>query len=229
MTWSAARLAWYRVRATLRRRLAGYLGLAVVVGLIGGVALASVTAARRTDSAYPDYLASTNPSDLIIQPNTNVQGGTAAQANQAYQEGLDRIRHLSHVRGLATADSINAALLTPRGGYGPVLFTQVQLVASSDGMFTRQDRLTIIAGRKAVRPDEVVATTWSGCTARWPAMTVSRSWRVNMPSRLVTSCTWVNSTGPYPPPGVSIVALTASAVARPRTCGRCRSRLSRSR
>jgi FtsX-like permease family len=159
VTRSAARLAWYRVRATFRRRLGGYLALAVVVGLIGGVALASVTAARRTDSSYPDYLAGTNPSGLIIQPNTNSNAATAAQANEGYQNLLSRIRHLPHVRGLATADSINAALLTPRGGYGPVLFTQVQLVASSDGMFAGQDRLTVTAGRRAVRPDEVVATS----------------------------------------------------------------------
>jgi hypothetical protein len=153
------RLAWYRLRSTLHRRLAGYLALAILVGLIGGMAMASITAARRTDSSYPDYLASTNPSGLIIQPNTNFPAATAAQANAAYQNLLNRIRHLPHVRGLATADAINAALLTSRGGYGPVLFTQVQLVASGDGMFTRQDRLTVTAGRRAVRPDEVVATS----------------------------------------------------------------------
>ena len=159
MSRSPARLAWYRLRATLHRRLGGYLALTILVGLIGGVAMASVTAARRTDSSYPDYLTSTNPSDLIIQPNTNLAGAeNVAQAYRLYQQMLSRIRHLPHVRGLAAADAINAALLTPRGGYGPVLFTQVQLVASSDGMFTRQDQLTVIAGSKAVRPDEVVAT-----------------------------------------------------------------------
>jgi hypothetical protein len=158
VTRSAARLAWYRVRVTIRRRLPGYLGLAVVVGLIGGVAMASVTAARRTDSSYPDYLASTNPSSLIIQPNTNLSV-SPAQANQLYQDLLNRLRHLPHVRGLATADAVNAAMLTPRGGYGTVLFTQVQLVTSGDGMFTSQDRLTVTEGHRAVRPDQVVATT----------------------------------------------------------------------
>jgi FtsX-like permease family len=157
---SAAFLAWYRLRATFRRRIAGYLALAVLVGLIGGIALASVTAARRTDSSYPDYLASTNPSGLIIQPNSNFTGAeTAAQAYRLYRQLLTQMRHLPHVTGLATIDAFNAALLTPRGGYGPVLFTQVQLVASNDGMFTRQDRVTIIAGHKAVRSDEVVATS----------------------------------------------------------------------
>ena len=154
----AAYLAWYRLRATLRRRLGGYLALAVLVGLIGGIALASVTAARRTESSYPDYLASTNPSSLIIQPNSNINVSSAAQANQIYQHMLSRLRHLPHVTGLATADAVNAAMLTPRGGYGTVLFTQVQLVTSGDGMFTRQDRLTVTAGHRAVRANQVVAT-----------------------------------------------------------------------
>jgi FtsX-like permease family len=159
VTRSAARLAWYRVRVTIRRRVAGYLALAVVVGLIGGVAMASVTAARRTDSSYPDYLASTNPSSLIIQPNTNLNVSSAAQADRIYQNLLNRLRRLPHVRGLATADAVNATMLTPSGGYGTMLFTQVQLVTSGDGMFTRQDRLTVTEGHPAVRPNQVVATT----------------------------------------------------------------------
>jgi hypothetical protein len=162
---SAGYLAWYRLRATIRHRLGGYLALAVLVGLIGGIALASVTAARRTDSSYPDYLASTNPSGLIIQPNSNgTPGETAAQADRLYQGLLTELRHLPHVRALATAEAFYAALLTPHGGYGTVLFTQVQLVASSNGMFASQDRLTIVQGRKAVRPDEVVATTRAAAT-----------------------------------------------------------------
>ena len=160
MSRSAARLAWYRFRVTFRRRLGGYLALAVLVGLIGGLAMASMTAARRTDSSYPDYLASTNPSGLIVQPNSQSGSATtAAGADRLYRHLLDQMRHLPHVRGLVTTDAFNAALLTPRGGYGPVLFTQVQLVASDDGMFASQDRLTITAGRRAVRPGDVVATS----------------------------------------------------------------------
>jgi len=157
---SAANLAWYRFQVTFRHRLGGYLALAVLLGLIGGVAMAAITAARRTESSYPDYLASTNPSSLIIQPNSNDSSReTIAQIYRASQGQLTRLRHLPHVQGLVTADALNAATLTPRGGYGTVLFTQVQLVASRDGMFASQDRLTITAGRKAVRPDEVIATS----------------------------------------------------------------------
>jgi hypothetical protein len=154
-----ARVAWYRARATLHRRIGGYVALALLAGLVGGVAMAAMTAARRTDSSYPDYLASTRPSALIVQPNSNFAGvTTVAQAYRLYQGLLTHIRRLPHVRALATADAFNAATLTPRGGFGSVLFTQVQLVASPDGMFSRQDRVTIVSGHRAERPDEVVAT-----------------------------------------------------------------------
>ncbi|HMD94496.1 MAG TPA: hypothetical protein VKG80_17845 [Trebonia sp.] len=45
MSRQVLRVAWYRVLATARRRLAGYLGLAVVIGLTGGVAVGSAAAA----------------------------------------------------------------------------------------------------------------------------------------------------------------------------------------
>ncbi len=62
----AARVAWYRFRCTLRRRWPGYLALALLLGLVGGLAMGSVAAARRTQAAFPAYLASTNPSDLTV-------------------------------------------------------------------------------------------------------------------------------------------------------------------
>ena len=49
----AAHLAWYRFRVTFRRRVGGYLTLAVLLGLLGGVAMAALIAARRTESSYP--------------------------------------------------------------------------------------------------------------------------------------------------------------------------------
>jgi hypothetical protein len=63
------RLAWYRFRATFGRRWSGYLSLVLLVGLVGGVALASAAAARRTESSFPVFLASTDPSDLTVQNN----------------------------------------------------------------------------------------------------------------------------------------------------------------
>jgi hypothetical protein len=119
---AAARLAWYRYQATFRARLGGYLALAVLVGLIGGVAMASLTAARRTDSSYPDYLAGTSPSGLIVQPNSNLGGAeTVAQADRLCLRLLGQMRRLPHVSRLVTADAYNTAPLTRSGGFGPVI------------------------------------------------------------------------------------------------------------
>ena len=59
-------VAWYRFHATFRRRLGGYLSLVVLIGLVGGLAMASIAGARRTQSSYPTFVAGTNPSDLNV-------------------------------------------------------------------------------------------------------------------------------------------------------------------
>ena len=153
MNSPALRLAWYRFRATFRRRWSGYVALAALVGMVGGVALASVAAARRTDSSYPDFLASTNPSDLIVQPTTSPPYAPAFLDGQ-----LARLKHVRHVE---TAEGFNAATLTPDGKIAGFLITQVELVASLNGLYSDQDRLTIVRGRRAnpARADQVVATT----------------------------------------------------------------------
>ena len=153
MTGPVLRVAWYRFRATLRRRWSGYVGLTVLIALVGGVAMASLVAARRTDSSYPDFLAATNPSDLIVQPTT-----TPPYAPAFLDEQLARLRHVSHVEAV---EGFNAATLTPRGGIAGFLITQVELVASLDGFYSHQDRLTIVTGHRAnpARADQVVATT----------------------------------------------------------------------
>jgi hypothetical protein len=46
---NALRLTWYRFRTTFRRRLGGYVALALLTGLVGGGAMASITAA---DAAF---------------------------------------------------------------------------------------------------------------------------------------------------------------------------------
>ena len=148
------RLAWYRFRATFRRRWGGYLALAVLIGLVGGVAMGSVVAARRTDSSYPKFLASTNPSELVVQPFTT----------PSYSPGFVRqLARLPHVAGAAVAVPLTAATITPSGHLGTVLLAHVQLAATvggPGGLYAGQDRVTITSGRRAdpARADEVVAT-----------------------------------------------------------------------
>jgi hypothetical protein len=142
MRQPALRVAGYRLRATLRRRWAGYVGLVVLTGLVGGVALAAVTAARRTDSSYPGFLATTNPSGLIVQPGTS-----PTYAPQF----LAQLARLPHVRHVGSGVVLEAAKLEPDGSPATYFLGNgnVQLVAGVNGLFYRQDRVTIIRGRMA--------------------------------------------------------------------------------
>ena len=63
---SAARVVRYRSRTTFARQWGAYLSLVLLIGLIGGIAMGSIAAARRTQSAYPAFLAATNASDLTM-------------------------------------------------------------------------------------------------------------------------------------------------------------------
>jgi len=147
-------MAWYRLRATFRRRWAGYLALILLIGLVGGIAMASVVAARRTYASYPRFLASTKPSDLVVQPFTQPQYSP---------DFVRQLARLPQVRGIAVAVPFTAVTLTPHGKIGTVLLAHVQLAASlgaPHGLYSGQDRVTILRGRKAdpARPDEVVAS-----------------------------------------------------------------------
>jgi len=62
----AFRIAWYRYRSTFVRQLPGYLTVVLLIGLIGGIGMAALAGARRTQSSYPQFLASTNPSDVTM-------------------------------------------------------------------------------------------------------------------------------------------------------------------
>jgi hypothetical protein len=84
MSGSVARVVWYRFRATLRHRWAAYLSIVLLVGLMGGVAIGAIAAARRTQSSFSVFLASTSPSDLSV-PTYGAAGGGAN-----YSPGLTR-------------------------------------------------------------------------------------------------------------------------------------------
>jgi hypothetical protein len=145
---SACRPVWYRLRAGFRRDWAGYLAIVVIVGLVGGVAMASVAAARRTQSAFPRILAASNPSDLDVDP-----GPYSARV-------VDQISHLPGVRSAESYVALNG-LRALRSGFADPQTSfnqQVELVGSLDGLYLDQDRVIITSGRHANprRPGEVV-------------------------------------------------------------------------
>ena len=102
----------YRSRATLRHRRGSYVSLVILVGLIADLGLGSLAAARRTQSSFSTFLASTNPSDLTV----SMYGGGGGSTNPDYDPALTaRIAHLPDVRHVAAAVELTGAPLTPDG------------------------------------------------------------------------------------------------------------------
>jgi hypothetical protein len=129
-----------------RRRWRSAVGATLVIGLLGGVALAALAGARRTASAHAEYLRSTRASDVLV--NTPVPD-------------LDRPEAIARLPGVA--DSANYV-----GLYGfPVVdgaeaeeFGLTGLFGSVDGRFFEQDRATAEQGRlPAVDATDEIALT----------------------------------------------------------------------
>ena len=151
-------VAWYRSRATLGRRWGGYLTLVLLIGLVGGLSMAAVAGARRTQSSFPIYLASTSPSDLNFLSGFYKSG---AVDNSGYDSGYDpnlirTVAHLPHVKRVESYAAIDIAALAKNGA--PESTGTALIEGSVDGEFFNQDRLAIIAGRMAnpKKADEAV-------------------------------------------------------------------------
>src|SRR3954454_19455415 len=61
-----AGLEWAPVVTWHGRRWRGLVGAVLVIGILGGVALAALAGARRTASSYSEYLQSSNSSDVLV-------------------------------------------------------------------------------------------------------------------------------------------------------------------
>jgi len=147
----AFRVAWYRLEATFDDRWRGYLAVIVLIGLIGGIAMASIAAARRTQSSYPTFLASTNPSDLTVSVYS-VSTGSAVTSLRA---------EIARLKGVTRVESGIVPHVVPLGPDGAprlVALADVNILGSLDGMFLDQDRLAVAQGRSADprRPDEML-------------------------------------------------------------------------
>ena len=147
------RLVWYRFRATFGRRWGGYVAIVLLIGFVGGLAMAAVAGARRTQSSFPAFLASTHPSDMTItRVGPGVNAGDDARLFRA-------IAQLPHVKRVERAVVPNGFELGSKGeGLG--FLSTVGLGGGADGLFFDQDRAVAVEGRMADprRADEMVLT-----------------------------------------------------------------------
>jgi hypothetical protein len=152
----ALRVAGYRFRVTFAQRWSGYLGVILLIGLLGGLSMASVAAGRRTQSSYPTFVQSTNPSDLSFAGGSpTADSSISAFASPAFSRKLATVPDVKHVASLLGPDFVP---LTGNGVARPGLAEELTIAGSLTGMFSRQDRVTAVEGRLADprRSNEVV-------------------------------------------------------------------------
>jgi hypothetical protein len=141
-TWSVAR---FRFGATFARRRAGYLTLTLLIGLLGGLAMGSVAAARRTQSSFPQYVASTNPSQLTGVSAELLPGVFDRGYNPATIAKIARLPHVGHVVSVV---GLNAFPITPSGAIKHIVTDfGMTFVGIMGGYGVDQDKPTIVAGR----------------------------------------------------------------------------------
>jgi hypothetical protein len=135
---AAALRAWVTSRA--RRTAWGIVASALVVAVLGGLALACAAGARRTASAYERYQRTNRVSDLSVN-----------SAIEDPAELLERTADLPQVRSAQTYVAFNALIDRDDSKF-------FEAVGSVDGRYLDQDRLAIVSGRLADPddPDEVV-------------------------------------------------------------------------
>jgi ABC-type lipoprotein release transport system permease subunit len=133
---------WLGVCAEARRRWRTWLGLALLVGLFGGVVTAAAAGARRTDDAYIRFVQANHGASYLVEDF--VPNSEAAVLAPAAVAALPSV---------AEADSFRV--------FGPVSDIGFNLVASPDGRAfgTGLNRPKLIQGRlpDPARTDEAVA------------------------------------------------------------------------
>jgi len=131
-----------RLHVDARRRWRAWLGVALLVGLFGGIVTAAAAGARRTDSAYSRFVVANHGAEYVIDdfipnPEAAVVGPAAVAA----------------LPSIAEADPFRV--------FGPAANVGYSLVASPDGRAygTGLNRLKVLQGRlpDPARADEVVA------------------------------------------------------------------------
>lgn len=132
-------LGTYLAMAELRRHWRGAVLLAVLVGLAGGVVLATVAGARRSASADERYRAAARSGDVtLFHPRFEA-------------DRIDRLRRLPEVEAVAP---IVYFVMQPAGA--EVAGPEVQVAASRDGRWLRDiDRPLRVDGRLAATADEM--------------------------------------------------------------------------
>ncbi|HMI26108.1 MAG TPA: FtsX-like permease family protein [Streptosporangiaceae bacterium] len=128
---------WMRLRSELRTRWRAWLGLALLIGLVGAAAVAAAAGARRTETAYPRFVQAQNGYDLIT-------GGFSGRIDPG--RALAQMETLPEVAQWARVDVAASSAILPSGRVAPA----PELMAVTDLMGRagfRLNRVKVISGR----------------------------------------------------------------------------------
>jgi hypothetical protein len=125
-------------RSALRGSWRQALALALLAGLLGGVALGAVAGARRTATAYGRYLTSINASDAFVNVPGIIPGMSATQPVTLISSLPGVVAHAAYV-GLSGLPIVH--------GQVDDNFLDNSVDGSLDGEYFHQDRPTVLAGQ----------------------------------------------------------------------------------
>jgi len=149
----------YRFVRYVRRGWATYMAVVLIIGVLGGAALASLVTARETQTSYSTLLKKSDPAQLnltIFGPNL--------------------IPKLSKLSGVAHVEaSLYSMAAFPLNAKGKVLMPSgiesgdVTPLGSIGGEYFNQDRVSVVVGRMANphRADEFVTTASAEKLLHW--------------------------------------------------------------
>lgn len=164
MSARAIRVSWFHFRAALHQRWSSYLTVILLIGLVGGVAMGAVAAARRTQSAFPAYLAASHTSDLHFQSYSPRSIGSLDYLTK-------ELEHLPQVTRVAIAPNFDVTQLGANGKALPngVSSDEISTIGSVGGEYFTQDQVAVAAGRMAnpKSTHEMVATAEMAKLAHW--------------------------------------------------------------
>jgi hypothetical protein len=127
---------WWRAAAQRSWRQA--LLLALLGGLLGAVALGAVAGARRTDTAYGRYLATSRISDVFVNVNGILPGTPVLRPISLISSLPGVVSHVAYI-GVFAFPVVHGRL--------DHSFLTDGINASLDGEWFTQDRMTVLAGR----------------------------------------------------------------------------------
>jgi ABC-type lipoprotein release transport system permease subunit len=138
-------VGWYRFRTGVARQWPGYLSIVLLIGLIGGVAMASLAGARRTESSFNVLIMSTETPDLTVLTGLFHPDPTGYDAKLVKQ-----IAHLPYVTRVESEAGYESEKVTSNGNPAPSALSGgsgVALYSSVDGLFFKMDKLILLKGK----------------------------------------------------------------------------------